>query len=222
MKNYVYKALAILAIVGATGKMQAWSYTFTNHTNKEIGVAMRYYGLGEPRYFRFIPSKASRQFTPGQPTVPGSAGAEEGIVPAKVGFVAKTFWYVDMSDPKLSALKKDRELAKTLPWAEIHITWMSTDAYKLALALYESSVKVGGAALASGAQVAIAAATSGASAPVQAAAAAVQAGVKGAAASGSLSKLITAVGEMASRSMITDRHIDIIEDNGEIKFISKL
>jgi hypothetical protein len=212
MKKQLLKALAAFAIIGATSHVQAYSYTFSNHTNKEIGVAMRFYGLGEPRYFRWIPSHEGRQFTPKQATRSGME-SEQPIEGRKIGFIAKTWWYVINPSP---ANKSDREVAKTLPWREFQITWMPTDAYKVSLKLYEAvtAATVKAAELAIDAAIAIG--TEGASVPVQAALKAAKEG----AASDALTNLIRTVGEAAGRSMMTDRHIDIIEDKNGIKFIS--
>jgi hypothetical protein len=93
---------------------------------------------------------------------------------------------------------------------------MPTDAYKVSLKLYEAvtAATVKAAELAIDAAIAIG--TEGASVPVQAALKAAKEG----AASDALTNLIRAVGTAAGSSMMTDRHIDIIEDKDGIKFIS--
>lgn len=244
MKNRLNKALAVLAILITTAQVQAYSYIFSNHTNKKIGVGMRFYGLGEPRYFRWIPAHQARQFTPGQPT---RTSTEREIEYRKIGFVAKTWWYVTNPTPS------QKRNSKALPWREFQITWLPTEAHELAINLCEAV----GAATVEAAKIALDAAialsTEGASVPVQAAIKAAQEGVstlkKSPAAgapttraytknaepktavlktiqngivSDALSQLMSAVGKSAARSMMTDRHIDIIEDKGQIKFISQL
>lgn len=266
MKNRILKALTVLAIIGATNQTQAYSYIFSNHTNKEIGVGMRYYGFGEPRYYRWIPSHQARQFTPGKPT---RSATEREIEYRKIGFVGKTFWYVE--NPT-EAQKQD---PKAIAWREFQITWVPTEAYQLAIDLCEAV----GAATVEAAKLALeaaaAAATDGASVAVKSATDAAMDGLttlkKVSAASApaadnlrthmdmdsttmnnskmdsskmssstmggskdatlknvqndisdALSKLLSAVVKSASRSMMTDRHIDIIEDKGQITFISLL
>jgi len=209
MKKQLLKALTALAIIGTTSQMHAYSYIFSNHTNKEIGLGMRYYGLGEPRYFRWIPSHQARQFTPGQPT---RSSTEREIEYRKIGFIGKTFWYVE--NPT-AAQKQD---PKALPWREFQITWIPTDSYKIALKLYEATTAASVQAAKLAIDAAIAIATEGTSVPAQAALAAAKEG----AASDALTKLIKAVGKAAGRSMMTDRHIDIIEDKDGIQFISQM
>jgi hypothetical protein len=268
MKKHVLKALAVLAIIGATSQTQAYSYIFSNHTTEEIGVGMRYYGLGEPRYYRWIPSHQARQFTPGQAT---RSPLEREVEYRKIGFIGKTFWYV--TNPT-EAQKQD---PKAIAWREFQITWVPTEAYQLAIDLCEAvgAATIEAAKLAL--EAAMAAATDGASVAVKSAtttakdaldtlkkagAGAASAGTSGmgmsstsgtgsmgmssastmgmSAASNTeskstvlkkvqdgmisdaLTKLLSAVGKSASRSMMTDRHIDIIEDEGQIKFISLL
>jgi hypothetical protein len=260
MKKHLLAALTALAIIGATSKTHAYSYIFSNHTNKEIGVAMRYYGLGEPRYYRWIPSHQARQFTPGQPT---RSPLEKEVEYRKIGFIGKTFWYTENAT---AAQKQD---PKAIAWREFQITWVPTEAYQLTIDLCEAigAATVEAAKLAL--EAAMAAATDGASVAVQAAGKSAgdaldalsktrEAGAAPAAISKSrtnididsiksngsnkstgskeatlkavqqglvsdtLTKLLSAVGKSASRSMMTDRHIDIIEDKGQIKFISLL
>lgn len=210
MKNHLRKALAILAIVTTTGQIHTYSYIFSNHTKREIGVGMRYYGLGEPRYFRWIPAKQARQFTPGKPTV---TPTEREIEYRKIGFVGKTFWYIQ--GPITATQKQD---PKNLAWKEFQITWLPTEAYQVAMDLYESVTAASVAAAKIALEAALAAATEGASLPVTTALETAKKGntIK------ALSDLLSAVGKAASRSMMTDRHIDIIEDKGTIKFISQL
>jgi hypothetical protein len=254
MKKQLLKVLTALAIISTTSKVHAYSYIFSNHTNKEIGIGMRYYGLGEPRYFRWIPAHQARQFTPGQPT---KSATEREIEYRKIGFIGKTFWYV--KNPT-EAQKQD---PKAIAWHEFQITWIPNEAYQLALDLAEAV----GAATIEAAKIALEAAiaieTQGASVAMQAAITAAQEGLdtlEGAGAAGAplarnnkrrpaknmsmettpgsketilkavqsgivsdaLTKLISAVGKSASRSMMTDRHIDIIEEKGKIQFISLL
>ncbi len=252
MKNRIFKALAVLAIIGATSQTQAYSYIFSNHTKKEIGVGMRYYGLGEPRYYRWIPSHQARQFTPGQAT---RSTTEREIEYRKIGFVGKTFWY---TENPTAAQKQD---PKAIAWREFQITWVPTEAYQLTIDLCEAigAATIEAAKLAL--EAAMAAATDGASVAVKSATDTAmdaldtlkKAGIGAASApktklavtepattsntgtntavlkavqdgivSDALTKLLSAVGKSASRSMMTDRHIDIITDKGQIKFISLL
>ncbi len=222
MKNLLNKALVALVIFGTTTQVQAYSYIFSNHTTKEIGVAMRYHGLGEPRYFRWIPSNQGRQFTPKTPNVEREGGViEAGIEDRKIGFVAKTFWYVE--NPTLAQKQNPKEIA----WHEFQITWMPTASYKLAVklgsALTDFSMSAGQIVV----DVALAAAAAAAAPETGGVSlAALKAGqaVDKKVLFDTLGKLIKAAGSSAARSMMTDRHIDIVQDSeaGEIKFISQL
>jgi hypothetical protein len=213
MKNLLNKALVALVVFGTTAQMQAYSYIFSNHTNQEVGVAMRYHGLGEPRYYRWIPAHQARQFTPKTGDVQREGGVvERGIEDRKIGFVAKTFWYV-----KTPTTAQKLE-PKNIAWHEFQITWMPTEAYKLAIALYEAIGKTTVDIAKIAVDIGVAVATEGASIPVQAALKSAQGGDI----MGGLTTLINAVGQSAARSMMTDRHIDIIEDKDGIKFISQL
>ena len=220
MKNRLNKALAVLAILGTTAQVQAYSYIFSNHTNKEIGVAMRFYGLGEPRYFRWIPSHQARQFTPNQPTRTPEEREVEG---RKIGFVAKTLWY--KVGPLTLAQKRD---PKALNWSEFQIIWLPTDAHKLAVKLGEALTHTTMAAGAIVVDAALKAAAVAAAAETGGASLAVQGLLTSAGAADktqvfdALGKLIKATGSVVSRSMMTDRHIDIIEDQYGIQFISQL
>lgn len=222
MKNSLNKVLIALAVLGTTAQVHAYSYIFSNHTNKEIGLAMRFHGLGEPRYFRWIPKNEARQFTPNQATRTPSEGQVEG---RKIGFVAKTFWYVENPAP---AFKADRETAKTLPWKEFEITWMPSAAHKLAVklgeALTDTTMAAGQIAVDAALKLAAAAAaaeTGGASLAVQGLITSVDSADKTVIFE-ALGKLIKATGSVVSRSMVTDRHIDIVETPEGIKFISLL
>lgn len=218
MKNLLSKALVVITVLGTTAQVHAYSYIFSNHTNNEIGVGMRYHGLGEPRYFRWIPTNQARQFTPKKPV----AANEREIEGRKIGFVPKTWWYVQ--NPA-AAQKDNHEAAKTLPWQEFQITWLPTESYKLATklgkALTDFSMAAGvivvDAALAAAA-VAAAPETGGASL------AAIKVGqeVDKTALFNTLGEVIKSAGSIAARSMMTDRHIDIVDTPEGIKFISQL
>lgn len=218
MKNIFSKVLVALVVLGTTAQVQAYSYTFTNLTDSEIGVGMRYHGLGEPRYFRWIPSNEGRQFTPNKPV----AANERGIEGRKIGFVAKTWWYVQNPNP---SLKANHEAAKTLPWQEIQITWLPTESYKLATKLGKAitnfSMEAGQVIVDVGLAAAAAAAAPETGGASLAAITAGQAVDKGALFN-ALGKVIKAAGSMAARTMMTDRHIEIVETPEGIKFISQL
>ncbi len=235
MKNHLNKALIALTLLGTASQVNAWSYTFSNHTNKEIGVAMRYYGLGEPRYFRWVPAHQGRQFTPGKWPVP-QLPSEGYIDPSHVGFVAKEFWYAENPTP---AQKATREAALQIPWRSIGITWISSSSYEkiidLAEAVGKTTEGAGKLALEAGAAYATGGASVAASGAAEAAGAASKA-VQGSSTTADvlksaggnvgdlgLANLVKQATKVASESMATDRHIDIIEDEkGNISFISRL
>ena len=217
MKNIFSKVLIVLTILVTTAQVQAYSYIFSNHTDKEIGLGMRYHGLGEPRYFRWLPSNEARQFTPSQAT---RSTTERQIEGRKIGFVAKTFWYV--TGPISEAQKND---PKALPWEEFQITWLPTESYKLATKLGKAITNFSMAAGQIAVDVALAAAAA-AAAPetggVSLAALTAGQAVDKSTLFDTLGKVIKAAGSMGARSMMTDRHIDIVETPEGIKFISQL
>jgi hypothetical protein len=228
MKKQLLKALTVLAIIGATSTVQAYRYSFTNHTNKEIGVAMQFYGLGEPRYFRWIPAHQAREFAPNQP-IPSQTGAELPVEGRKIGFILRDLWFTE--NPPASA-KVNREAAKLLPWRAITITWIPSSSYEKALDLAEAvghttegagklALEAGAAYASGGASVAAEAAGSAAAKATGTADALQSAGsnISGL----GLANLLKNVGRVASESMMRDRHIDIVEDEtGKISFISLL
>ena len=72
---------------------------------------MRYYGLGEPRYYRWVPwPHQARQFTPGQAT---HQQTEREIEYRKNRFVGKTFWYT--KETQLQHKNKD---PKAIAWRD--------------------------------------------------------------------------------------------------------
>src|SRR5579863_5116552 len=119
----------VIEIIGTTRQAHAYSYIFSNHTDKEIGLGMRYYGLGEPRYFRWVPAHQARQFTPGKPT---RSSTEREIEYRKIGFIGKTFWYVE------NPTEMQKQDPKAIAWREFEITWVPTEAYQLAIDLSEA------------------------------------------------------------------------------------
>jgi len=217
MKNVFSKALVALLVLGTTVQVQAYSYLFTNLVDTEIGLGMRYHGLGEPRYFRWVPSNEARQFTPKQAT---RSTTEREIEARKIGFVAKTFWYVQ--GPITAAQKND---PKALPWEEFQITWLPTESYKLAAKLGKAVTDFSMSAGQIIVDVALAAAAA-AAAPetggVSLAALTAGQAVDKSTLFSTLGNVIKAAGSLGARSMMTDRQITIIDTPEGIKFIAQL
>jgi|GEM_PF-5773040 hypothetical protein len=218
MKNLLRKTLVVLAILGTTAQMQAYKYSFTNHTNNEISIAMRYKGIGEPRYRIHIPAHESRQFRPGDGQIPR----------IKIGFLPQAFWYIN----KPTAAHKANH--KTAPWREFAITWVPTDKYQLAIDLAEAigqttegagklALEAGGAYASGGASLAAEEAAKAASAAKRAATGETLTSAGGNVGGLGLANLLKAVGKSGAHSMMRDRHIDIVEDEtGKLSFISLL
>jgi hypothetical protein len=216
MKNFLSKALVVVAVAATTAQVQAYSYQFTNLTKNLIGVGMRYAGLGEPRYFRWIAPNEARQFTPKAAT----RSNERQIEGRKIGFVAKTWWYVQNPDAN-----KMNNAPKELPWQEFEITWMPSKSFELAKKLGKAVTDFSMAAGQVVVDVALAAAAAAAAPETGGASlAAIKAGqsVDKAALFNTLGKVIKATGSLAARSMMTDRQITIIDTPEGIKFISQL
>jgi len=176
---------------------------------------MRYQGIGEPRYYLFVPQGEMRQFRPGDGQIPW----------IKFGFVPETFWYMANPTPA------QKEQPKTAPWKAFTITWIPSDSYQKAIDLAEAIGKTSEGAGKLVIQAGAAYATGGASVAAEGASQASQAAKQALGKSLSsadtsalgLSNLLKNVGRVASESMLRNRHIDIIEDEeGKISFISLL
>lgn len=224
MKKNLMKAIVAVTTVIAMPQVHAWTYSFTNHTDKNVAVGMKYQGINEPVEQRIVPANERRQFRPGDPDISSR----------KSGFVVDKFYYI--KEPALSNwLSKNggsftRKNLDNAPWSAMSITWVPSEKYDAALELAEAvgnmTETVGKAA----GRAAAAAATGGAS---EAAEAATELVKKGAIKADvlkefadndySLGKFFGSIGKMIGYTMAKSRHMDIVEDeNGNLKFLTLL
>lgn len=234
MKNHLVKALAIVAALVAVPQIQAWTYSFTNHTNKRIALALRYQTTSNLEQ-RVIPPHQRRQFRPGEEN-PDTRHVDIGS--GKAGYVVDQFFY--MIDPQFSNWFRangnafnPRNITQA-PWRALSLTWVPSDKYNLAIELAEAvgnfTETAGKAAAKAGAAYAtggLSAAADGAKDVVKKTAAKVGAKADAAkelaSADYSLGKFFAAIGKSIGYTMAKNRHIDIVEDeNGNVKFLTML
>lgn len=229
MKNFLSKALIVLAVLGITSQAQAYRYSFTNHTSERIIVGMRYCAAAEYVEFISLEPNESEAFVPGRGSAPDKVHGGlkyTAIGGGKAGYVGCEFYYINQKFG--ASLKMTTQNQNTVPWRAISITWIPSESYEIALDLARSIGETGEAAGKTAAKAAATYVTGGAAGIGDAAQQALQAAKGDAlkeAASGELGlgALLNAVGKSAARSMLVNRHIDIIEDEtGSIKFISLL
>lgn len=156
MKNNLSKALVTLVALGAASQAQAYTYSFTNHTNSQVAIGMKYQGINEPLEQRVVPPHERRQFRPGDPD----------ITSRKAGFIVDKFYY--MQEPSFSVWFKrngpfNPNNIQQAPWRALSLTWVSSDKYDAAIELAEALGGVTEAATKAGIKAGAAYATGGAS-----------------------------------------------------------
>jgi len=227
MKNNLKIALVATLALGMSSQVHAWTYSFTNHTNRTIAIGMKYQGINEPLEQRIIPPHERRQFRPGDPDISSR----------KVGFVVDKFYY--MQDPIFSEWYNKNGRAfnpqniNNAPWRALSLSWVPSDRYQVAIDLAEAlgnfTENTAKTALKAGAAYA----TSGASVAADAAADVVAAAAKKTAnaevmkelanSDYSLGAFFSAIGKSIGYTMVKSRHIDIVEDeDGNLKFLTLL
>jgi hypothetical protein len=217
MKNYFNKALVALCALAIASQAQAYTYSFTNHTNKPIALAQKLNGINEPLSARIAQPHTRVQFRPGDPDIRSD----------KAGYVVKEFYYSQIM-PKEGSFTVTLESIYNHPWRAMPITWVPSASYDIAIELAESLGNTGEAAGKAGLKAGAAYATGGASVIADEAKKALK-GAKGEALSGAaggeygLGALLKSVGKAIGHSMARSRHIDIVEDeDGKLSFITLL
>jgi hypothetical protein len=224
MKNYLNKALVALLALGVTSQVQAYRYTFSNHTSKTIAAAIKFQGS---KWYEFVvvPKDTMRTIAHGNRYIPNQQTA---MVEGSVGLVPSQFFYL-VNPPYMTT-----ENQQTVPWRGINITWIPSESYSAAIDAAEAIGDMTETVAKTGAKAAAAYATAGASAAAEAAADAVKTATAKSGASAAakqavadsnfnFGKFLSAIGKSAARSFIGDHHIDIVEDeNGKISFITML
>lgn len=226
MKNHLSKVLVTLLALGIASQADAYTYSFTNHTNKRVAIGMKYKGINEPMYERIIAPQERRQFRPG----------EAEIVGVKVGFVVDKFYYIPepvLSNWLLKNAKFTPSNINNAPWRALSISWVPSEKYDVAIELAEALGNFTEGAAKAGMKAGAAYATGGASVAADAAQEVVASTAKKIAnaetvkelASNdySLGKFFAAIGKNIGYTFAKSRHIDIVEDeNGNLKFLTLL
>lgn len=227
MKNHLSKALIALLALGVSFQAQAWTYSFSNHTNKTVAIGMKYKGINEPLEQRIIKPNERRQFRPGDPDISS----------AKAGFVVDKFYY--MQDPVFSEWFNKNGRAfnprniNNAPWKALSLTWVPSEKYTVAIELAEAVGNFTESATKAGMKAGAAYATGGASLAADTAKDVVESTAKKIASADtmkelasndySLGKFFASIGKAVGYTMAKSRHIDIVEDeNGNIKFLTLL
>jgi hypothetical protein len=234
MKNHLFKALVAVGALVAVPQIHAWTYSFTNHTNKRIAIGMRYQTTSNLEQ-RVIPPHQRRQFKPGEEN-PDTRHVDIGG--GKVGYIVDQFFY--MIDPQFSNWFKANGNAfnpgniNNAPWKALSLTWVPSDKYNIAVELAEAVGNFTETAAKTAAKAGAAYATGGASEIAEGATDAVKKAASKlnqkteavkelAAADYSLGTFFSSIGKMIGYTMAKNRHIDIVEDeNGAVKFLTML
>lgn len=227
MKNRLMKAIIAVAAFVVIPQMHAYQYSFSNHTNKKMAVAIRF---KTSKWYEFCVVQPGtmcsiahgNRYVPDMQTDFPSASA--GLIPSQL------FYYIPKPGEKMTTSNQ-----QTVGWRAINITWVPTEAYDISIKLAGKFGKFGEAAGKTAAKAGAAYMTGGASDIADEAKEAAKAlsakNQKGKAdalekvAEGEygLGKLLSTIGESAVRSLIGNHHFDIVEDeNGKISFISLL
>jgi hypothetical protein len=227
MKNHLNKVLVTLLTLGVASQADAYTYSFSNHTNKTVAIGMKYQGINEPLERRTIAPNTRAQFRPGDPDISSR----------KAGFVVDKFYY--MQDPILSNwLRKvggafNPGNINNAPWKALSVTWVPSERYNVAIELAEAVGNFTETAAKSGIKAGAAYATGGASLAADAAKDVVESTAKKIASADtvkeladgdySLGKFFAAIGKNIGYSFVKSRHIDIVEDEeGNLKFLTLL
>ena len=218
MKNRLFKAIIAIATLVIVPQIHAYRYSFSNHTSKKIAAAIKFKGS---KWYEFCVA------LPGQMAAIAHGNryiqdVQTAFPKASMGLVPSQLFYYAPKDGEIMTTKNQQ----TVGWRAINIEWIPSESYDIAIELAEGLGKAGSAMGKAAVKAGAAYMTAGASEVGDAASKmAARADIAKDAASGSygLSGLIGAIGKSATRSLIGDHHIDIIEDeDGKIHFISLL
>lgn len=231
MKNHINKALVALVLVSAGAQLQAYTYEFSNHTNKTIAISLTYKGIGEYARVRVAQPHTQVSFMTGGIDI---ASSKAGLVPSSFAYIANPPAAVVTTEIRDNKTRNDYlwyQVSK-FPWKAFNITWLPSEEYTLAIELAEqlgsASEKAAQLAMKAGAAYATggaSAAAEGAAELAKQAAAKTKAEVLKTAAGTefSLGKIIASIGKTAARSLMGRHHFDIVEDEtGKISFIALL
>lgn len=218
MKNHLVKAIIAIVALVAVPQLQAYRYPFSNHTKKTVAVAIKFQGS---KWYEFAVVQPGRMGTIGHgnkyiPNVQTEmSSSSAGLVPSQI------FYYIPKAGEQMTTQNQ-----QTVAWKAINITWVPSEAYDMAIELADRVGKFTEKAGTTAAKAGAAYMSGGATAVAEGAAKATGgADALKAASEGKygLGKLLSAIGKSASRSLIGDRHFDIVEDEtGKISIISLL
>jgi hypothetical protein len=113
IKKMGFVLLFLLTII----RINAYPYTFFNHTDKPIALAIKFRGAKEePLYKKLIKAKSKETFEEGNNDIPLIKGS----------FCLHHIYYV-----KEPTKEQKKNKYATAPWKEIVINWVDSDNYNL-------------------------------------------------------------------------------------------
>lgn len=222
MNNYSLKMVLAIALLVIGAPLQAYRYTFSNHTGKKIAMAIRF---KTSKWYEFVVVKPDQQGTIGHGNdyIPD---VQTAIPSNQSGFIPSEFFvYQPKTGERMTTSNQ-----QTVAWRSIAPQWIPSEKYNAAIELAEAigeftestgktAMKAGAAYMTGGASTAAEAATELASKG------AIKADVLKEFANNdySLGKFFKSIGTSVGYSMARNRHFDIVEDeNGKIVLLTQL
>lgn len=202
MKNYIHNLFITMALSATTSSIYTYKESFSNHTDKNIAIAMKYKGSKNLEFIVITPH-GKQQFEPGASAI---AGVKNAIDSNKANAIPST-WHYLIDPPSINDDNKN-----SLSWASLRIIWFKTETHKILLAITQAINKSDKSA--------------------ETITELIKTGSNKAnpeivqqfeSADHKLETFIATEGKEIGHSMAQDFHIDIIEDeNGNIHFIAPL
>jgi hypothetical protein len=220
MNNYSLKVVLAIALMVMAAPLQAYRYTFSNHTGKKIATALRFKSSKWYEFTVVLPNKMGT-IAPGNKYIPD---VQTEIGEGKAGYIpSEFFYYVPKANEKMTTANQ-----QSVAWRSMPITWVPSEKYTAALELAEAVGNFTETAAKTAAKAGAAYLTGGASAGAEAATELAKTGaVKAdvlkefAGSDYSLGKFFGSIAKSAGYSMARNRHFDIVEDeNGNLLFLS--
>jgi hypothetical protein len=223
MKSNFMAVIVAITAFASVSEVYAYQYTFSNHTNKRIAAAIRF-KTSRWREFTVMAPHTGGTIAHGNKYIPD---VQTEIPSNQSGFIPSEFFYYEpKAGEKMTTANQEK-----VAWKGISITWIPTEKYNSTLDLVEKIGELTEQAAKTAAKAGAAYATGGASVGADAAAELAQQGNQGALDVAKefaerdydLGKLFAAIGKSASRELIGNYHIDIVQDSkGYIKFLVRL
>lgn len=202
MKKYI-NVLLVLLLCAMNIQIEAYKESFTNHTDKNIAIGMKYKGAKNLEFITMNPHE-QQQFEPGSPAI---SGIKSGIDYHKSNAIPST-WYYLIDPPSLDDNNKN-----SLSWTPLRFTWLTSDAYKTILAITRALSKSTDKSPESITEII----------KLEAQKASPEIVTQFTENDYSMENFIKKIGKDIGHSMAQDFHIDIIEDeNSNLYFIAPL